>query len=300
MAENSKIEWTEHTFNPWVGCTKISPGCDHCYAESWAKRAGSPGLWNGARRRTTPQNWRQPLKWNAAAAAAGVRARVFCASLADVFDNLVSSHWRWDLFALIRETPNLDWLLLTKRIGNAREMLNSAASSALDSIPGTPSWELAPWPNVWIGATVVNQEEAERDIPKLLNVPASLRFLSCEPLLGALDLEYPESLFPNGPQRCCSGHECGCMGQPVDPPLIHGVNWVIVGGESGGKARPFDLGAARSIVRQCAASNVHVFVKQLGSRPEMNPGPVSWPTTDPKGGDMTEWPEDLRVREFPR
>lgn len=232
MTENSKIEWTDHTFNPWVGCTKISPGCDHCYAESWAKRAGTPGLWNGERRRTSVDNWKQPLKWNAKAGAAGVRARVFCASLADVFDNLVSNHWRWDLFALIRKTPNLDWLLLTKRIGNARVMLNSAAAAALDDIPGTPSWDRSPWPNVWIGATVVNQDEADRDIAKLLDVPAQVRFLSCEPLLGEIDF---------------AGRWIDLVDPRVHENILERIDWVIVGGESGGGARGMDLGWAQLI-----------------------------------------------------
>src|SRR5690348_13736947 len=105
MAENSKIEWTHHTFNPWVGCTKVSAACDYCYAEAWAKRSGSPELWNGERRRTSAANWRQPIKWNRNAAERGERHRVFCASLADVFDNQVPTKWRADLWALISDTP---------------------------------------------------------------------------------------------------------------------------------------------------------------------------------------------------
>lgn len=169
MAENSAIEWTDHTFNPWVGCTKVSPACDNCYAESWAKRAGTPELWSGERRRTRPANWAQPLKWNAAAGKAGMRARVFCASLADVFDNAVPQQWRDDLFHLIRSTPHLDWLLLSKRIGNAAAML-------------PPDWGTG-YSNVWLGSTVVTQAEADRDIPKLRATSAAIRFLSCEPLL---------------------------------------------------------------------------------------------------------------------
>jgi protein gp37 len=282
MTENSKIEWTDHTFNPWVGCTKISPGCDHCYAESWAKRAGSPELWaDGERRRTTAQNWRQPFKWNAAAEAAGVRARVFCASLADVFDNSVPREWRADLFRVIHNTPHLDWLLLTKRIGNAREMIERARIDGHLLTSGSKHW---PWPNVWLGATVVNQEEADRDIPKLLATPARIRFLSCEPLLGPIDF---------------AGWWVDHQNPAMHETTLEALDWVIVGGESGGGARGMDVGWAVDIVEQCKAVETAVFVKQLGARPFMSPGPITWPTTSTKGSDMSEWPEVLRVREFP-
>src|SRR5438128_54370 len=125
MAENSGIEWTHHTFNPVVGCTKVSPACDNCYAENWAKRAGNPELWHGELRRTSAANWRQPIRWNKIARETGTRPRVFCASLADVFDNQWEPQWRADLWALIAETPFLDWLLLTKRPQNIAKMLPS-------------------------------------------------------------------------------------------------------------------------------------------------------------------------------
>ena len=178
MAENTAIEWADHTFNPWTGCTKVSPACDHCYAESWAKRSGTVRWGPGEpRRRTTDANWRLPLKWNAQAQRDGRRFRVFCASLADVFDNEVPTAWRVDLFRLIEVTPNLDWLLLTKRIGNAAKMMFLARGGYLPMLP-----------NLWLGATVVTQEEADRDVPKLLAVPARVRFLSIEPMLGPIDL----------------------------------------------------------------------------------------------------------------
>src|SRR5574337_1305433 len=211
MSENSKIEWTDHTFNPWEGCQKIGPGCDRGYAEARNARFGGGTAINwgpGApRRRTSASNWRKPIRWNANAcwfvqcndcgwrgeskgAVCGrcsgtdtseARQRVFCASLADVFDNAVDPAWRRDLFNLILSTPNLDWLLLTKRIGNANAMLPA-------DVRGSPrSWGCG-WPNIWIGATICNQEEADRDIPKLLALPAAYRFLSMEPLLGAVDL----------------------------------------------------------------------------------------------------------------
>lgn len=176
MAENSAIAWTDHTFNPWIGCTKVSPACDRCYAESWANRFGKPELWKGKRSRTSPANWRKPLAWNASAAAYGERRqRVFCASLADVFDNQVPDEWRADLWRLIAATPNLDWLLLTKRPQNIAKML-------------PPGWGEG-WPNVWLGTTVENQEEVERRTPHLTAIPAAVRFLSCEPLLAEVNLE---------------------------------------------------------------------------------------------------------------
>lgn len=232
MSQNTKIEWADHTFNPWTGCTKVSPACDHCYAESWAKRSGTV-QWGARqpRRRTTPANWRLPIKWNAQAAAAGMRYRVFCASLADVFDNEVPVQWREDLFNLIAETPSLDWLLLTKRIGNVRAMLDSYCAS--DGHPGA-RWDA--WPNVWIGATVCNQEEADRDIPKLLEVPARVRFLSMEPLLGPVDITR----------------------------FLSGLDWVIVGGESGHHARPMHPDWARILRDQCRLAGVPFLFKQWG------------------------------------
>lgn len=225
MAENSKIEWTDHTFNPWVGCTKVSPACDHCYAEAWAKRAGSPELWKGERRRT--KTWGDPVRWNRIAEETGVRARVFCASLADVFDNQVPQVWRDDLFALIKATPNLDWLLLTKRPQNIANML-------------PVDWVIAPYFNVWLGTTVENQSEAERRIPALLDVDATIHFLSCEPLLGPVSItRWVEGIqFP-------------------------GISWVICGGESGGGKRPMDLEWARSLRNQCRACRTKFFMKQI-------------------------------------
>jgi protein gp37 len=203
MVENSKIEWTTHTFNPWVGCTKISAACDHCYAEGWAKRTGGAALWQGERRRTTPQNWRKPLKWNAAAYASGVRPRVFCASLADVFDNQVPQQWRSDLWHLIAETPWLDWLLLTKR------------PQLIAGMPPDRIW--SGWDHVWLGTTVENATEANRRIPYLRATPARTRFLSCEPLLEAIapDLDGIDWLI-------CGG-ESGGGARDMDPAWACGL-----------------------------------------------------------------------------
>ena len=181
MAENSNIEWTTHTLNPWLGCTKVSPACDFCYAENWAKRAGRPELWNGARQRSKPVNWAKPLKWDRAAAAAGVRHRVFCASLADVFDNQVPEQWRADLWDLIARCRTLDWLLLTKRPQNIAKMLPAF-------------W---PWPHVWLGTTAENQVEYQRRWPHLAAVPAVVRFISGEPLFSKITLTASEGLMPD-------------------------------------------------------------------------------------------------------
>jgi protein gp37 len=158
MAKDSKIEWCDHTFNPWVGCQKISPACANCYAEAWAKRAGRDF---STPARTSAANWREPLKWNREAKGAERRPRVFCASLADVFDNRVPVEWRADLFALIRATPNLDWLIVTKRIGNAESMLPSDWGDG--------------YLNTWLIITVANQTEYERDVFKLVKVPAFIK-----------------------------------------------------------------------------------------------------------------------------
>lgn len=218
MAENSGIEWTHHTFNPVVGCTKISPACDHCYAETWAKRSGQSDLWNGERRKT--KTWGVPVKWNKEAAEKGIRYRVFCASLADVFDNQWETEWRDDLWKLVKETPNLDWLMLTKRPQNIKKML-------------PPDWGTG-YENVWLGATVENQEEANKRLRHLIEVPAKVRFLSMEPLLGEVNI---------------SLH-------------IHGIHWVITGGESGPNYRPANANWFRFLRDQCNQYGVPFLFKQ--------------------------------------
>lgn len=247
----SKIEWCDHTFNPWEGCTKVGPGCDHCYAENRNARFGGGKSINwgpGApRRRTSSSNWQQPLKWNAEAKRLGVRYRVFCASLADVFDNEVDTQWRIELISLICKTPHLDWLLLTKRIGNAAGMLESAFRAAHGQREG---WADNYFPNVWLGATIVNQAEADRDIPKLLAVPAAKRFLSMEPLLGAVNVfsQITGELLLNS-------------GNDYEPGWL---DWIIVGGESGPKARPMHPDWARRVRDQCEAAGVPFMFKQFG------------------------------------
>lgn len=240
MGADTKIEWAHHTFNPWIGCTRVSTACDNCYAEADFGKRRKVVQWGAGqpRKRTAPSTWAQPLRWNAEAERLGVRYRVFCASLADVFDNEVPSEWRSDLIDLIVETPHLDWLLLTKRIGNAHQMLTDATNHA-------SGWTA--FPNVWIGATICNQQEADRDIPKLLAVPAAKRFLSMEPLLGPVELE--PWLSANDLHKIVGG------------PMI---DWVIVGGESGPNARPMHPDWARSLRDQCQSAGVPFLFKQWG------------------------------------
>ena len=252
MTKNTKIEWADHTFNPWIGCTKVSPACDHCYAErDMASRlhvvqwgAGQP------RKRTSARNWNDPLRWNAEAERLGIRYRVFCASLADVFDNEVPPAWRAELFALISMTPHLDWLLLTKRIGNVQKMIEA---------PGMDTRGLAP--NVWLGATICDQAEADRDVPKLLATPAARRFVSMEPLLG--DVRLGSNL-----QRSPSAAFIAGKVTPDMPAWTRigstAIDWVIVGGESGPHARPMHPEWARSLRDECVAAGVPFLFKQWG------------------------------------
>jgi protein gp37 len=272
MAENSKIEWCDHTFNPWIGCTKVSAACDHCYAETWDKRfSGERWGPHAARTRTKPANWHKPVKWNREAEASGKRARVFCASLADVFDNhrSILPEWRADLWRLIAATPHLDWLLLTKRPQNIAKMLPEGWGNG--------------WRNVWLGTTAENQEEADRRIPHLLATPAAVRFISAEPLLGPVDLEtawHGETALDAGCWGACGWcanghpplHDCK-MGRGSGDKS--GLDWVICGGESGPGARPMHPDWARSLRDQCEAAGVAFHFKQWGE----------WaPDTGPLGG----------------
>lgn len=199
MGDTTKIEWCDATFNPWVGCQKVSPGCDHCYAEGWAKRSGMV-QWgpHADRRRTSEANWRKPLKWAKDARGTGKRPRVFCASLADWLDNRVPAEWRMDLWRLINRTPELDWLLLTKRPENYSK--------------------LAPWDddkppaNVWLGITAEDQAHYDRRWPILNDIPARVRFISYEPAIGPL---VPSMAFI--PDWIICGGESGHHARHMDP-----------------------------------------------------------------------------------
>ena len=279
--EDSKIGWTDHTFNPWMGCTKVSPACDHCYAETLRVRV--KGLdqdeWStGTRTVTSDAYWRNPLRWDRKAAEAGRPALVFCASLADVFearDDLDEPRARlWDL---IEATPNLRWLLLTKRPENVLAMTPAGWHGAgFADQPGRL------WPaNVGVGTTVEDQERADERIPHLVRIPAPMRFLSYEPALGPLDLtrylwramatsEIPGWALNDG---CTEGRE-----------RTGAISWVIGGGESGPGHRPLDLDAVRAVRDQCAEAGVPWFFKQVGGR------------TPTAGGDLLD---GVAHKEFP-
>ncbi|MCM2455331.1 phage Gp37/Gp68 family protein [Rhizobium sp. CG4] len=285
MGDTTNISWADMTFNPWIGCTRISPACDGCYAahlmESRMGRAvwGGPGKGNGTRARTSEANWKKPLAWNAAAEKDGTRPFVFCSSLADVFDNVVPPAWRQDLFELIRATPHLVWLLLTKRPQNISKMAETAG--------GLP-------PNAAIGSTVEDQQRADINVPALLQASIDLwstktrplfLFLSCEPMIGPIDLtafkEYPGSEY----------HVDALRGKVwMDPDknnvpgtshvkdgrdyvgLHHSVQWVIAGGETDQgehKARPTHPDWLRNLRDQCAEAGVAFHFKQWG---EWTPG----------------------------
>lgn len=318
MGADSKIAWTDHTFNPWWGCEKVSAGCTHCYADAFAHRLGHgttrPKLWgHGSERKIASEAmWGEPLRWNRAAEKAGRRARVFCASMADVFEDrpelLVP---RARLAMLIALTPHLDWLLLTKRPENTERLWVQACGDRRDKLAcvcgdhgrselcgeirtNTGAWAT----NIWLGTTCEDQASADFRIPRLLATTARVRFLSCEPLLGPVDLTriaisdgVTEDVLGDGEWR----------GEPEAPP---GVDWVIVGGESGGKARPFLLEWARALRDQCRYAGAPIFVKQLGTDPvqsqrESDAHGSLVALRHRKGGDPAEWPEDLRVREWP-
>lgn len=364
MAENSKIEWTDATFNPWLGCTKVAAGCTHCYAENLMDTRYGKVQWgpHGTRVMTSPSNWKQPLKWNREAEKAGSRARVFCASLCDVFEDwigqpklangqhvIVTRTWgkvtgltgcnlsggndaaslddiRRQLFTLIDATPNLDWLLLTKRPENVRRMWPEVHGEGRYSPAYVSGGEIvgpdyAPEyrrKNVWIGTSIAEQKDADKNIPELLKCRdlSPVLFVSYEPAVGPVHLE-PWLTREYEPSE--------------DYVAFSGIDWVIVGGESGAGARPFDVAAARSIVSQCQSANVPCFVKQMGANvvtrndqieDAFNNGLSGWPDPevehhihgfredyqgadcrillrDKKGGDWSEWPEDLRVRQMP-
>lgn len=287
--KDTKIEWAHHTFNPWRGCTKVSEGCRNCYADAFSSRNPKVlGVWgpNGTRVVAADAAWKEPLKWDRAAKAAGERHRVFCASLADVFegpDTMPAESWdavtqaRKRLGKLILDTPNLTWMLLTKRPQNILPI--SADMWVRFGGPTTPLPD-----NVWIGVSVENQQAANERIPHLLKVPARVRFLSCEPLLGPVELdEWLPACCERGDREGSPCPVCIEDGRKYEHPGIH---WVIVGGESGPNARPMHPDWARSLRDQCQAAGVAFFMKQMGGAKD-------------KCHDLASIPEDLHLREFP-
>jgi protein gp37 len=285
MSENTKIEWATSSWNPWIGCTKVSPGCLNCYAEKSAPtrvaRADGRELWGKGypRQRTSAANWKLPIKWNIAAGlSGGERPRIF-PSLCDWLDDEVPIEWLADLLRLIYATPNLDWLLLTKRPGNFKQRLSeiqfqteNADGNCLDCwLSGEPP------ENVWAGGSVEDQTRADQRIPALLQIPARIRFLSVEPMLEMIDF---------------TSHFLRARG---------GLHWVIFGGESGPGARPCNIGWIRAAGTQCRIYHILPYVKQVGSYSIYEHGSKRGRVIlkHPKGGDPSEWPDDLRVREFP-
>lgn len=288
MGETTHISWADHTFNPWMGCTRISNGplgaCAGCYAavvvEDRFGRAefGGPGKGVGTRARTSEANWKQPLAWDRKAAREGTRPFVFCASLADVFDNAVPVEWRADLFRLIDATPHLCWLLLTKRPGNIVPLYEEARRINLDGTRWTSALpeDRRRWPrNAAIGCTVVTQEEADRDVPKLLRAKAALgpafAFVSMEPLMGPVDLTKLEvgrgsATFPGAPEVTTARLLLnGLLGAASIN--LAGLDWVITGGETdqgSHRARPSHPQWFRDLRDQCAAAGVPFHHKQNG------------------------------------
>lgn len=228
MAQDSDIEWCDHTFNGWWGCVKVSEACKRCYASRVAVRFGY-NVWGArsARRHASAKAWREPLRWDAAARAAGRRERVFCLSMGDVFeDRRDLDAPREKLWELIKATRNLDWLLLTKRPENIAKLV---------------PWHGDTWPpNVWLGVTAETQQRADERIPLLLQYPATVRFVSAEPLLEAISLKP----YLSGDRR---------------------VDWVITGGESGAGARPSDPDWFRQLRDECIEHRVPFFFKQWGN-----------------------------------
>jgi protein gp37 len=367
MSAVTKIEWADGTWNPWIGCTKVSPGCKNCYAEVTTRarvlrKQGQETWGKGARRsRTSAGYWKQPGRWNEQpwiCNGCGVavrdpndildvtgecfhlsgfhRKRVF-PSLCDWLDEEVPIEWLGDFLKVIQETPNIDWLLLTKRPQLFFKRLSAAGhrlydDGFLDAALMVEWWIGAQWKspaNVWVGTSCEDQERADERVPELLKIPARVRFLSCEPLLGEIDLE---DITTGAPDRPGGEHHLNCLSlegdNPADDEEYHGalINWVIVGGESGPGARPCAVDWVRSLAAQCTTAGVAPFIKQLGAvavkvtglehsencnnddcalsgAPGDCDGDIAYDRLqlkDPKGGDMSEWPQDLRVREMPK
>lgn len=288
MSTNTSIEWTDVTWNPTRGCSRVSPGCTNCYAERQARRfAGkngayeglihSTGSWNGGITLVEgalddPYRWRKPR-------------RVFVDSMSDLFHANVPFDFVDKVFETMITNARHTFQILTKRPERMREYMRGS-----DTWPRRASIDKLVPSNIWLGVSVENQETADERIPLLLDTPAAVRFLSCEPLLGEIRLD-----DPIGVDRPSYFYDYGnfLRDRPRD------ISWVIAGGESGPGARPCVIGHIRSLVKQCQKASVAVFVKQLGAQPVNREG-VAHPLRDRKGGDMDEWPPDLRVREFPR
>ncbi|WP_165253634.1 DUF5131 family protein [Paludisphaera soli] len=332
MAEKTGIQWCHHTLSPWRGCSKVSAGCAACYAEALSKRFPDTfGVWGDQGVRVINRKMNELLKWDRAAAKAGERRRNFPSVCDCLEDRPELDAPRADFLALIARTPNLDHLLLTKRPENFVPLMERIASSSHEAMAFAREWlDEKPPANVWFGVSAENQEYADRRIPIMGMIPAALRWVSYEPALGPVDFRRlkPSFLLYDEHYDCLTGIKDG----------LGPVSWIVVGGESsqGGKeGRPFDVEWARSTVEQGRAAGTPVFVKQLGAN--LAPGLFRCPRCgrvedlagfdvgradsgklfctachledemepvarlrDSHGGDMEEWPADLRVRELPQ
>ena len=339
MSAKTSIEWCDRTWNPTRGCSLVSAGCTNCYAMRVARRFDKPGLayegltvmrpglgpvWNG-KIKLVEEALLEPLRWRKP-------CRVFVNSMSDLFHEGVPDSFIDRVCAVIGLCPRHQFLVLTKREKRMREYMIAPGRElfvrhAMDTFRPNALRKISGWPlpNLWLGVSVENQAAAEQRIPALLDTPAAVRFVSVEPLLGAVDLRQ----IRINAEPHCRGH-CALTGVSTDTPWAYAkqgiggpfsrgkLDWVIVGGESGPGARPMDLAWARSIVAQCKAAGVPVFMKQLGARPVLSE-PRDWVLMPhrqeapanilqrvatlrdrKKGGDPSEWPEDLRVREYPR
>ena len=299
----TKIQWTEETWNPLTGCKAVSEGCTNCYAarmawrlahnpatkrlyEGTVRKSGGRPVWTGETSNATLlpgigklASWRKPRL-------------IFVCSMSDLFFEGHDDRSVISVIKAMRRHSRHTFQVLTKRPERMKEMFARAG--------GVPD-------NVWIGVSVEDQEAAYERIPVLLTIPAKVRFVSCEPLLGPINLERMDIYSMLGAERheydpVCHYDALRCRSD-IHP--IHGaepgwgkIDWVIVGGESGQNARGCNILWIADIVKQCRAAGVPVFVKQIGGRPHMNGIPID--IDDKKGGDMREWPEHLRVREWPR
>jgi protein gp37 len=305
MSAISSIQWTDRTWNPVRGCSVISPGCHNCYAMKQAHRFSGPGKpyagltkqtkagpqWTGDVA-TIESSLREPLSWRKP-------CRVFVNSMSDLFHENVPDWFIDEVFATMALSPRHTFQILTKRAKRMRDYMQHGRQAmvavavfkrftTMRASDVNSRRVVCPWPlpNVWLGVSVEDQPHYYKRIGHLLRTPAAIRFLSYEPALGPLDLRLGGMSLPD-----YSSHD------PLPNP-----DWLIVGGESGPGARPFDLAWARSIVYQCKAAGIACFVKQLGANAVASGIGESAPIggwSDRKGGDPSEWPEDLRIREFP-
>lgn len=285
------IEWTDAVWNPVTGCSKVSAGCKNCYAERIANRQIGTFAWNpadGPYRKFTdvrchPERLEQPMHWRKP-------RRIFVNSMSDLFHESVPNEFIFNVWLTMDRCPQHIFQILTKRPARMKEFLSKGFMGL-----GSPN-SYAPNPNVWLGVSVEDQATADERIPLLLQTPATVRFVSLEPMLGPVDITkyMPDAdrlKWFDGVEQL----ECGGKIYPRIPEL----KWVIVGGESGPKARPCEVDWVRSVIRQCKAAGTACFVKQLGSNPTLH-GFVGMPLKNSKGSNPDEWSEDLRIREFPK